>query len=191
MPQDEYAGDDSGDDSGDDTGDEAMGADEANVLGAIYRRMRRRKRSGGGGRPVYSRPPLAPIPQQNYDARLRSYLGIGFTSWTGTDGADKVLTVEPQESFRMERLIIELAQSAAPAGISLMRRIDIGTLPQSPSVEQAAPAAMFARDATYASLQLQIAKAGTKIQVTLGQTVAPGGVIVVQASVGAYGEWIR
>jgi hypothetical protein len=164
---------------------EDIGDDE---VGQIARQIVRRQ----GGRPVFNRPPLPRTPAQPNDAKLRSYMGFGFVTWGPADAADKVIIVEPQESFRGERLIIDVTSvGGAPAGLTLLRRIEIGTMPQSPSVEQAAPAAMFARDATAAELDLQIAYRGTKVQITLGQTAAPGGAVTVTAAVGMFGEWIR
>jgi hypothetical protein len=163
-------------------GDE-LGEDEIGAVRSMVRRP--------AGRRIFRRPPLPRTPAQPNDAELRSYMGFGFVTWTGADGADKVITIEPQESFRGERLIIDVTSTAPAAGLTLLRRIDIGTFPQSPSVEAAAPAAMFARDATGASLDLQVAYRGTKIQLTLGQTVAPGGVVVVTAAIGMFGQWIR
>ena len=168
---------------------------EADVLGALWRRRRRRGRKGirtPGGARIYQKPPLPQVPFQPNVARLRSYMGLGFASWTSADKADKVLSVQPQESFRGERLIIDVSLVSGPsAGMVLLRRIDIGTLPQSPSVEQPAPAAMFAAQATYSAIELQIAYRATTIQVTLGITDAPGGSCVVTAAVGLFGEWVR
>ena len=176
MPDDYGSGDDSGDDS-------------AAVLGALFARGGAR----GGRRQIMQRPPLPRAPAQNYDARIRSYMGFGIASWAVADGADKVLLIEPQESFRGERLIIDVSVPATVtnAPLVLLRRIDVGTMPQSPSVEQAAPAAMFARDATVSALDLQIAYRGTKLQLTLGISAAPTGAGVVTAACGMYGEWVR
>lgn len=170
-------------------GDETLTAGEADILGAAAAVLRKR------GRPiprrVFKRPPLAPTPGQP-DAKLRSYMGVGIAVWAPADGSDKVLTVEPQETFRGERLLIDiLATGGADTGITLVRRIDVGSLAQSPSTEQAAPAAMFRADATYAGLDLQIAYRGMKISVTLGRTAATPAGVTSTASVGLYGEWVR
>lgn len=167
---------------------DGAGADEQDLIGAVVRRMARNR---GGARPVWKAPPLPGVSAQPNVAELRSYMGFGFVTWTGADGADKVITIEPQESFRGERLILAVTSTALAAGLTLLRRIDIGTQPQSPSVEAAAPASMFSPDATGANLDLQIAYRGTKMQVTLGQTAAPGGVVVVTCAVGMYGQWVR
>lgn len=162
---------------------------EADLLGAVQRALAARR--PGGGR-VFRRPPLAARSGQP-DAKLRSYMGMGLVSWTGAaDAADKQMVVEPQESFRGERLVLaQVVAGGVDAGLTVLRRIDVGTLPQSPSVEQPAPAAMFSPDATYAGLDLQIAHRGMKVIITLGRTTSPGAGVTVTASAGLYGEWIR
>lgn len=159
--------------------DVLMGDDEA-LLGASRNQLARRP---------YRKPPLSY--RQNRDAKMRSYMGMGFASFVGTDGSDKVLIIEPQEAFRGERLIVDVIDSAPPAGITVIRRIDVGSMPQSPSVEAAMPASAFFRDATYTGLDLQVAQPGVKISIVLGRTSAPGGVIVTTVAAGFYGEWIR
>jgi hypothetical protein len=165
---------------------------EANILGAMARRGQQRPQHPNQGRQVYERPPLPQVPAHPHTSRLKSYLGLGFATWGSADATDKPLQVQPQESFRGGRLIVDLSLVNGPsAGMVLMRRIDIGTMPQSPSVEQPAPAAMFAANATYAAIDLQIAYRATTIQVTLGITAAPGGTCAVTAACGFFGEWIR
>jgi hypothetical protein len=167
------------------------------VVGAIRSAMTQalapRGRSGPGHFSMpYAKPPLPAEPVQQNTAALRSYMGFGFVSWVTVDGADKVSIVEPQESFRGERLIIDTtASGGTAAGLSLLRRIDIGTQPQSPSVEQPAPAAMFRADATETTLDLQIAYRATKVQITMGQTAAPGAGVTVTAAIGMFGKWVR
>ena len=174
-----------GDDAGDDAGDDVLGFRNP------FRR-RRRSKALGPARP-FAKPPLPNRGFQPNVSRLRSYMGFGIQTWAVADATDKPIIVEPQESFRGERLVIDtsLAAGITNAPLILMRRIDIGTLPQSPSVEQPAPAAMFARDATYSALDLQIAYRATKVQITLGISAAPTGAGVATAAVGMYGEWIR
>ena len=186
MPEQFYLGDDN------DLGDEELMGDEE-LLGAIRRRGRRRRAQAQAGQPAMPTPTRKPaLP---YSARpsskLRSYMGMGVVSWTGADAADKVLIVEPQEAFRGERLIIDVVDSAAAQGILLLRRLDVGSLPQSPSVEAPMPASSFRADSTYSGLDLQVAKAGVKISCQLGVTAAPGGVVVRTATAGLFGEWIR
>ena len=195
---DEY-GDEAGDEYGDEAGiDEAMGT-EADVLGALIRRggrrMPRRRKPGirsAGGQRIYKQPPL---PRQGFQpnmARLRSYMGMGFAVFGPTAVAPIDLVVEPQESFRGERMIVDTtAAGGTSAGLVTVVGIFVGTLPQSPSVEQPAPAAMFARDSTISRLDMQIAFRATKLKVTIGITAAPGAGVTVTAAVGFYGEWIR
>jgi hypothetical protein len=157
-----------------------MDGDE-NLMGAIARRM--------GGR---IRDPQVPQRPLQRTARLRSFMGTGQAIWTAADATDKPLQVEPQESFEGNRLVIDvIAVGGVSAGLVLLRRIDVGTQPQSPSVEQPAPAAMFRPDATYANLDLQIAYRANKIITTLGITAAPGAGVTVTAVAGFYGVWIR
>lgn len=175
------------------------GADPSDVMGAILAPLQRQMQQVAARRGIpmqqqnpYGRPPLPPTPVQQNTSNVRSYLGFGFVTWGAADAADKIIIIEPQESFRGERLIIDVtAAGGTAAGLTLLRRIDIGTMPQSPSVEAAAPASMFARDATGSDLDLQIAYRGTKVQITLGQTAAPGGAVTVTAAVGMFGQWIR
>lgn len=183
-------------------GDEA--GYEADVLGALVRSpFRRRRRQQGRqrgrgtrspeGRRIYRQPPL---PQQSFQpnmARLRSYLGMGTGTFPASAAAGTTidLTVEPQESFRGERLIIDVTTTGTPGALPTVVGIFVGTLPQSPSVEQPAPAAMFARDATYSRLDMQIAFRATKLKVTLGVTGAVAAASSIICSVGFFGEWIR
>lgn len=171
---------------GEEGDDGTLGAED--VMGALFRR----RRPGGGGRKVYRKPPLPRSPVQANTARLRSYMGLGVVAWTAADATDKVIIVEPQESFRGERLIVVHQDAGGTsAGIPLLRRIDIGTQPQSPSVEAAAPVDMFRPDATDANLDLQIAFRATKIQVTFGITAVPGAGVTKTLTAGFFGEWIR
>jgi hypothetical protein len=181
--------------------DEASGYEDSNILGAIVRRrggrqVARRQAQPSypttpNGQRIYSQPPLPQSPMQPHISRLRSFLGMGFATWTDTDSGDKILEIQPQESFRGERLIVDDVSSSGAAGLVLVRRVDVGTQPQSPSVEQPAPAAMFRPDVTYSKLDMQIAFRGTRLQVTLGLTAAPGAGESITAAVGFYGQWIR
>ena len=189
MPRNEYV-----------AGDEYIAADP-DVVGAVWNAMRQAAGSARTGGQVvtrgalqapFSRPPLPAAPVQATTASLRSYMGFGFLSWGPAETADKAIIVEPQESFRGERLILDVgAAGGTSAGLSLLRRIDVGTQPQSPSVEQPAPAAMFARDSTNAELDLQIAFRGTKVQITLGITAAPGAGVTVTVAIGMFGQCVR
>jgi hypothetical protein len=139
---------------------------------------------------VYTRPPLAARPQ-NHTAMLRSFVGVGFATWAGTDGADKELQIEPQEAFRGERMVIDVLASSGAASIVVVRLLQVGVQPQQPDTSQPAPASMFAADVTYSHLDLQIARPGIKLTLTLGVTAAPGAGESVTAAAGFYGEWIR
>ena len=192
--------------NGDLNGDLVIGEDM--VVGALQRMLGAAARGGGGGmfarggqqqrfRPqqqqVYAAPPLNAQATWPHTAKLRSYMGFGFATWGPTDATDKPLPVQPQESFRGERLIISppTVVGGTSAGLLLMRRIDVGTMPQSPSVTQPAPAIMFQNDTVGSNLDLQIAYRATTIQVTLGITAAPGSGVTVTAGVGMFGVWIR
>lgn len=178
---------------GDDFSGDDMSGEETSVLGAIARRMNR----GGGQRSRYQPQPQLPTPQLAQrstwkEARLRSYMGLPLAAFVTVDGTDKVSLVEPQESFEGRRLIVDtIATGGTSAGLVVVRRIDVGTMPQSPSVEAPAPAAMFRADATYSYLDLQIAYRATKLQVTFGITAAPGAGVTVTVSSGFFGNWIR
>lgn len=139
---------------------------------------------------IWTRPPL-PAQPEHPNAMLRSFVGMGFATWTGTDVADKVLSIEPQEKFRGERMVIDVLATAGAAGIVLVRLLQVGVQPQQPDTEQPAPASMFARDVTYSHLDLQVAKPGIKMTLTLAVTAAPGSGETITAAVGFYGEWIR
>jgi hypothetical protein len=165
-----------------------QGIDESNTMGAAAsRQMTRRARPQ-----IYKQPPLPQASAQPNRSYLRSYMGMGFAVWQPADPADKLLVVTPQETFRPERLIIDISVASGPSvGLVLLRRVDIGTSPQSPSVAQPAPAAMFSAAATYSRVDMQVCYRAMQLQVTLGITAAPGGAAVVTAAVGFYGTWIR
>lgn len=187
----------------DDLDGEDLVVGEDMVIGALQRMMGRQARSGGGAyapnargsaqRGVYAAPPLRGQSTWPHTSKLRSYMGFGFATWAPTDATDKPLPVQPQESFRGERLIVSppTVVGGASAGLTLMRRIDVGTMPQSPSVAQPAPAVMFQNDTVGANLDLQIAYRATTVQVTLGITAAPGAGVTVTTAVGMFGVWIR
>ena len=62
--------------------------------------------SRGQQRNVFSSPPLQAQSTWPNTSKLRSYMGFGFATWSPTDATDKPLPVQPQESFRGERLVI-------------------------------------------------------------------------------------
>lgn len=170
---------------------EMMGEDD--LVGAIRAVLARGRGGGALARRVYSKPPLAPT-EIRPDSKLRSYMGVGSVSYGAAEIGLKTATVEPQESFRGERLVIEpFATGGVDAGLATMtlQQITVGTQPQSPSVEFGAPIAMFRADATYAGLDLQIAYRGTKLAVSINRTTAPGAGVTAGVNIGLYGEWIR
>jgi len=161
--------------------DDYTGADDAEILGAVKRVMAARK------------PQLqaAAAPPK----KLRGYIGVGeavFNSSTPT-GTTIALIVEPQRSFRPERLIIDRVDgSSATSGIrSRVASIFVGDQPQSPSVEQPAPTAMFRADATVSGIDFDKAVPGQKIQLTLSVSALPTGTEVVTLSCGFYGDMLR
>jgi hypothetical protein len=176
-------------------GDELDGdfvAGDADILGRIARRVAANPR---GSRPrVFTRPPLPATPAQPTRSELRSFLGMGMLTFTNTSPTVQSLEVEPQESFRGERLIIDwtytpAASEAAP--LVTVARIEVGTQPQSPSVQFAAPAAMFRADAVGSDLDLQVAYRGTKMIVQIAISAAPPSGATLRVSAGFYGQWIR
>jgi len=198
MPEEEYFEGDDDDEDFEGDEDEYVDGDEEEeegVLGAVSRALVRRPRRRGRKRrrKIYRRPPLPRAAAQPKKSELRSFMGFGSVTWAVADSAEKISIVEPQESFRGERLILETAIDSGVTNtpLVLLNRIDVGTAPQSPSVEFAAPAAMFRADSTYSQLDLQIAYRATKLQITLGITTAPTGAGVVTASIGMFGQWIR
>lgn len=183
-----------------DDDDDAVIGQMANFLGQRGYQIQPRQgtRNQGGGYPqnvprvgnVFTRPPLAARPTQR-TAMLRSFVGVGFATWTGTDASDKELQIEPQEAFRGERMVIDVLSSSGAAGIVVVRLLQVGVQPQQPDTSQPAPASMFAADVTYSHLDLQIARPGIKLTLTLAVTAAPGAGQSITAAAGFYGEWIR
>lgn len=139
--------------------------------------------------------PFPPLPQSQGmpTARLRSYLGMGTIEWTGAaDSALKQAQNTLQESFRPERLIIvEAAAGGTPAGVTLLNQVFAGTMPQSPSISTGTPVAMFASNATYSAVDMQIVWRGTQLTVQCSRSAAPGAGVTVTLAIGFYGQWIR
>lgn len=174
--------------------DDIMGG-EGDILGAVTRAVQSRMQRGGQ-RPIGRQRPLAmpplPINQVAPEAKVRTPVGAGIAVWGAADASDKPLTIEPQSSFRAERLVIEvLAVGGTSAGLVLVRDMRVGNNPQSPSSEQPMPASMFRADATYASMALEVANRACKLTALLGITAAPGAGVTVTAAAGWYGEWIK
>jgi len=171
-------------------GGEEFVAEDGDILGAVARRVS----AGGRGRRIFTRPPLPARVAQPTEAELRSFMGFGNLTFTSATPTVQTIEVEPQESFRGERLVIDsrytpAAAEAAP--LISVNRIEVGTMPQSPSVTFSAPAAMFRADTVGAELDLQVAERGTKMTVTISISAAPPVGATLTVSSGFFGQWIR
>ena len=122
-----------------------------------------------------------------------SYMGLGTTNWVGADAAIKTLNPEPQAPFIGNRLVIVQNRSAGAVGrqVVISSPLTVSGVPQTPAPNVPAPIEMFAQDATYSSLQIQIAAAGTAISISFSIDAAPGGTDFVNLSAGMYGYWLR
>jgi hypothetical protein len=122
-----------------------------------------------------------------------SYMGLGATSWVGTDGGIKSLSPEPQAPFIGNRLVIVRRASAGADArqVLVSSPLTVSGVPQTPAPNVPAPVEMFAEDATYSALQIQIAAAGTEISISFSIDAAPGGTDFVNLSCGMYGYWLR
>lgn len=122
-----------------------------------------------------------------------SYMGLGTTNWVGADAVVKTLNPEPQAPFIGNRLVIVQNRSAGAGGrqIVISSPLTVSGVPQTPAPNVPAPVEMFAQDATYSSLQIQIAAAGTAISISFAIDAAPGGTDFVNLSAGMYGYWLR
>lgn len=191
---------------------EDMSGIEENVMGAMsnmFANLRARAGQGGarpqarlpwggGGGGMVSRVPAggAPAPQLPGATasvnELRSFAGLGAAVWTGADAALKTLEIEPQESFQGRRLIFSEARTeTATSSVVSIANLYVGSMPQSPVVDQSAPIAMFAPDATDAELDLQICYRGMKLVCQLSISAAPGSGETVTVIGGLYGTWLR
>jgi hypothetical protein len=122
-----------------------------------------------------------------------SYMGLGATSWVGADAVIKTLAPEPQAPFIGNRLVIVRRASAGADArqVLVSSPLTVSGVPQTPAPNVPAPVEMFAEDATYSSLQIQIAAAGTEISISFSIDAAPGGTDFVNLSCGMYGYWLR
>ena len=122
-----------------------------------------------------------------------SYMGLGAVSWVGADAAIKTLSPEPQAPFIGNRLVIvRRASTGADARQVLVSSpLTVSGIPQTPAPNVPAPVEMFAENATYSALQIQIAAAGTEISISFSIDAAPGGTDFVNLSCGMYGYWLR
>lgn len=173
------------DDVGEDfVGEDFVGGDEE-MLGAVGRGRRR------GALQVARKPVLR---MQGRDPRkLRGYIGVGEVTFNSTNGATATLIIEPQRSFRPERLVISRRDgSTVTASISArVNAIYVGDQPQSPSVEQPAPTEMFAPDATFSGIDFDECTPGMKIQINLSASSAPTGTEFTKLTLGFYGDMLR
>jgi hypothetical protein len=94
-----------------------------------------------------------------------SYMGLGAVSWVGTDATIKTLAPEPQAPFIGNRLVIvsKASTGALARQVLISSPLTVSGVPQTPAPNVPAPVEMFAEDATYSALQIQIAAAGTEI----------------------------
>lgn len=122
-----------------------------------------------------------------------SYMGLGTTNWIGTDATIKTLNPEPQAPFIGNRLVLVQNRSTGAVGrqVVISSPLTVSGVPQTPAPNVPAPIEMFAQDATYSSLQIQIAAAGTAISISFAIDAAPGGTDFVNLSAGMYGYWLR
>ena len=164
-------------------GEDFVGADDAEILGAV-RRAR--------GRAMQARKPQL-MASSAPPKKLRGYLGMGTAVFTSASGTLLSVTVEPQRSFRPERLIIERTDGSGvtTALAARVNAIFIGDQPQSPSVEQPAPIALFRADATVSGIDFDKCIPGQKITIQLSLSAAPTGTEVVTLSSGFYGDMLR
>lgn len=159
-----------------------VGADDAEILGAV-RRSTGRKRA--------LPPQLAAAPRA--PSMLRGFLGLGRVTFVNGGATTASLIVEPQRGFRPERLVISRFNvgAASPALACTVTGIFIGDLPQTPSIEQGAPTEMFSNDATVSNVDFDIATPGMKIQLNLAISAAPAAAETVTLSCGMYGSMMR
>ena len=124
---------------------------------------------------------------------IHAYMGLGAVSWTGTDEALKTMEAEPQSAFIGNRLVIAARYSDGATGrqVTITQPLTVSGMPQTPAPSEAAPIEMFAAEATYSRLDLQIATSATQITIGFSIDDAPGSGETVNVAAGIYGEWIR
>lgn len=176
----EYIGEDEYEYVGED--DEILGAVRRSRPGRAMQMFRAPQRAS---RPVLRAEEEAP-------AKLRTWIGLGRVVFTAGSGTTLSITVEPQRSFRIERLVIARRDAGTVGGLSTtLDTLMVGELNQSPSVERGAPTEMFSPDAASAAIDCDVAKPGQKITATFTISSAPAGSDTVTLVVGAYGSMIR
>lgn len=199
---------------------ETMGLDEEEMHAVIGQAVQRymMNRQGGGGRPgmarrpgmmqrggygqggfsvpqaqngTYAFPPL-PAVGMHPPAKLRSFVGLGATTWGATDTDDRTLSITPQAPIRGERLVIDVVATASALGLIVVRLLQVGVEPQQADTSQPAPASMFAKDVTYGHIAMQVADPGIRVALVLGIVGGPpGSSQSISASAGLFVEWIR
>jgi hypothetical protein len=172
------------------SGEEMVSGDSENIVGALTNALMRRATPGRTvTNPRFSVSQIRNQVGGGGDSKLRAPLGLGSKQYT--DNTPFNFIVEPQEAFRGERLIVDVAVST---GANLLLSIDeivVGSLPQMPSTEFGLPAVMFRADATGAHMDWQICPAGTKIIIKTHVVGTFGEADTLTAQLGIYGEWIR
>jgi hypothetical protein len=123
-----------------------------------------------------------------------SYMGLGTAQWVLGGPLTQTMTPEPQAPFIGNRMIIVTKASGASAQgiqINITSPLTVSGVPQTPAPNIPAPVEMFAQDATYSALQIQIAAAGTEIAIGFTASANPTGTDLVNLSAGLYGYWLR
>ena len=123
-----------------------------------------------------------------------SYMGLGALQWAAASQLFQQLTPEPQAPFIGNRMIItQKASGASTPGIqiNITQPLTVSGVPQTPAPNVPAPIEMFAQDATYSALQIQIAAAGTEISIGFTASALPTGSDLINLSAGLYGYWLR
>lgn len=164
------------------------------VVGALQRfgqPMQFGRAQRGGTRRVA--PPRLPYnPGVARAAAIKSYMGLGAHTWSGTDASEFQYDAEPQSTFLGKRLVIGKSQSSGSSSGSaqITKPLTIAGKPQTPAPDQNAPIEMFSPEVTYASLDLMPASAGTKITIGITPNAAPGSGETFTVTVGLFGEWL-
>ncbi len=123
-----------------------------------------------------------------------SYMGLGTAQWGATSPITQTMTPEPQAPFIGNRMIIVTKAAGTTAQgiqINITSPLTVSGIPQTPAPNIPAPVEMFAQDATYSALQIQIAAAGTEIAIGFTASALPTGTDLVNLSAGLYGYWLR
>jgi hypothetical protein len=177
--------------------EEIISGDDENIVGALTSALMQRARGtafratpgGTVSAPRFSMAQLANQVGGTQENKLRAPLGLGSNVFS--DNSPFSFIVEPQEAFRGERLIVDVALSAGAELLLSIDEILVGSLPQTPSTEFGLPAVMFRADATDAAMDWQICPAGTKIIIKAHAVGTFGEADTLTAQLGLYGVWIR